>query len=109
LKMDPVDFILKNMTRKFRDETPYTNYTLEECLTRGMDAFGWKSRWHEPGAGSGPITRGAGVAFTAFRAGLGRSNAVIRLDASGTFSVHVGVTDVGAGAKTTMAMIAAEA
>ena len=35
LKMDPVEFRLKNMTRKFRDETPYTKYTLEECIVAG--------------------------------------------------------------------------
>src|SRR2546425_1403391 len=109
MKMDPVDFILKNMTRKFRDETPYTNYSLDECIRRGMEAFDWKKKWHSAGAGQGPIKRGSGVAFLSFRAGLGRSNAVIRLDASGKYTVHVGVTDVGAGAKTTMALIAAEA
>ena len=42
-------------------------------------------------------------------AALGRSNAVIQLDAKGQYTVFVGVTDIGAGAKTTMAMIAAEA
>jgi putative selenate reductase molybdopterin-binding subunit len=109
LKMDPVDFILKNMTRKFRDETPYTDYTLDECIRRGVEAFDWKRKWHPAGAGAGPTRRGSGVAFVTFRAGLGRSNAVIQLDAKGTYSVHVGVTDVGAGAKTTMALIAAEA
>ena len=45
----------------------------------------------------------------AFRAGLGRSSAVIRVDAKGQYAVHVGVTDVGGGAKTTMGLIAAEA
>jgi putative selenate reductase molybdopterin-binding subunit len=109
LKMDPVDFVLKNMTRKFRDETPYTNYSLDECVRRGMDTFDWKKRWHQPGSESGRIRRGAGVAFMSFRAGLGRSNAVIHLDARGRYAVHVGVTDVGSGAKTTMRLIAAEA
>jgi putative selenate reductase molybdopterin-binding subunit len=109
LKMDPVDFIRANMTRKFRDETPYTNYTLEECIRRGMEAFDWRKRWHAPGADTGRIKRGAGVSFMAFRSGLGRSSAVIRVDSKGRYSVHVGVTDVGAGAKTTMALIAAEA
>src|SRR5262245_18603231 len=109
MEMDPVDFILKNMTRKFRDETPYTNYSLDECIRRGMEAFDWKAKWHPAGADRGPVKRGSGVAFLAFRAGLGRSNAVIRLDATGTYAVHVGVTDVGAGAKTTMGLIAAEA
>jgi putative selenate reductase molybdopterin-binding subunit len=109
MKMDPVDFILKNMTRKFRDETPYTDYTLEDCIRRGMDVFEWKKKWHQPGADRGPIKRGVGVSFVAFRSGLGRSNAVIRLNANGRYAVHVGVTDVGAGAKTTMGLIAAEA
>jgi len=109
MKMDPVEFILKNMTRQFRDETPYTNYTLEECIRRGVDVFDWKKRWHAPGADTGRFKRGAGVAFMAFRSPLGRSNAVIDVDASGKYTVHVGVTDVGAGAKTTMQLIAAEA
>jgi putative selenate reductase molybdopterin-binding subunit len=109
LKMDPVDFVLKNMTRKFRDETPYTNYSLDECVRRGVDAFDWKKRWHSPGSETGRLRRGAGVAFMSFRAGLGRSSAVIHLDARGRYAVHVGVTDVGSGAKTTMGLIAAEA
>src|SRR6185369_9608850 len=48
------------------------------------------------------------VSFMTFRAGLGRSSAVVRVNAKGRYSVHVGVTDVGAGAKTTMGLIAAE-
>ena len=43
LKMDPVEFILKNMTRLARNELPYTNYSLEECIRRGAEAFEWKS------------------------------------------------------------------
>ncbi len=109
LKMDPVEFILKNMTRKAGDQTPYTNYSLDQCLHRGAEAFEWKKRWRpEPGSDRGPIKRGAGVSFMAFRAGLGRSSAVIHLDAKGRYAIHVGVTDVGAGAKTTMGLIAAE-
>jgi len=109
LKMDPVEFIRKNMTRKFRDETPYTNYTLDECIQRGVETFDWTKKWHPPGAEGGPIKHGCGVSFMAFRSGLGRSSAVIRLDSKGRYAVHVGVTDVGAGAKTTMALIASEA
>jgi CO/xanthine dehydrogenase Mo-binding subunit len=109
LKMDPVEFILRNMTRKANDQIPYTTYSLDECLHRGAEAFEWKQRWRpQPGSDSGPIKRGAGVAFMAFRAGLGRSSAVIRVDAKRRYSVHVGVTDVGSGAKTTMGLIAAE-
>jgi putative selenate reductase molybdopterin-binding subunit len=109
MNMDPVEFILKNMTRKFRDEVEYSNYTLEDCVHRGAELFDWKKRWRPAGADTGHIRRGAGVSFMAFRSGLGRSNAVIRLDSRGQYFVHVGVTDVGAGAKTTMGLIAAEA
>ena len=110
LQMDPVEFILKNMTRKAGDQTPYTSYSLDECVHRGAEAFGWKTRWKkQPGSDPGPIKRGAGVSFMVFRAGLGRSSAVIRVDAKGKYWIHVGVTDVGAGAKTTMALIGAEA
>src|SRR5438093_8958967 len=110
LKMDPVEFILKNMTRKSRDEVPYTNYSLEDCIRRGAEAFEWKKRWRpQPGSDLGPVKHGTGVSFMAFRSALGRSNAVIRLDAKGKYTIFVGVTDIGAGAKTTMALIAAEA
>jgi len=109
MKMDPTDFILKNMTRKSRDEVAYTNYSLEDCMRRGMELVRWKERWRPAGSDTGRIRHGMGVSFMAFRSGIGRSNAVIRVNARGDYSVHVGVTDVGAGAKTTMGMIAAEA
>src|SRR4029079_3833801 len=110
LKIDPVEFILKNMTRKAGDQTPYTSYSLDECIRRGAETFEWKKRWKaQPGSDPGPIKRGAGVSFMAFRAGLGRSSAVVRVDAKGKYFVHVGVTDVGGGAKTRMGLIAAEA
>ena len=110
LKMDPVEFILKNMSRQAGDETPYTTYTLEECIRRGAEAFEWTTRWRpQPGSDKGPIKRGSGVSFPVFRAGLGRSSAVVRVDAKRRYAVHVGVTDVGGGAKTTMGLIAAEA
>jgi CO/xanthine dehydrogenase Mo-binding subunit/aerobic-type carbon monoxide dehydrogenase small subunit (CoxS/CutS family) len=110
LNMDPVEFVRKNMTRKANDVTPFTNYSLDECIRRGVEAFDWKNRWRpKPGSDAGPVKRGAGMAFMAFRSGLGRSNAIIEVNAKGQYTVFVGVTDVGAGAKTTMGMIAAEA
>jgi CO/xanthine dehydrogenase Mo-binding subunit len=110
VNLDPVEFVRKNMTRKANDVTPFTNYTLDECLKRGVEAFDWKNRWRpKPGSDAGPVKRGAGMAFMAFRSGLGRSNAIMEVDSKGRFTVYVGVTDVGAGAKTTMGMIAAEA
>jgi CO/xanthine dehydrogenase Mo-binding subunit len=58
---------------------------------------------------SGPKKHGMGMALGGypFRPGLGA--ATIRLNPDGTAHVLVGVTDIGTGAKTTMAIIAAEA
>jgi xanthine dehydrogenase molybdenum-binding subunit len=110
MKMDPVEFVVKNMSRMSRDEVPYTNYTLEDCIRRGAEQFDWKSRWRpQPGSDPGPKKRGAGFAIMIFRSGLGQSSAVLHLDSKGQYTLFVGVTDVGAGAKTTMNLIAAEA
>jgi CO/xanthine dehydrogenase Mo-binding subunit len=109
LKMDPLDFVLKNMTKP-NARVQFTNYTLDECLRRGAEIFEWKKRWKPtPGSDPGPIKRGAGVAFMSFRAGVGSSSAVITVDAKEQYTVYVGVTDVGPGAKTTMNIIAADA
>ena len=109
MNIDPVEFRLKNMTRKFQDRLPYTSYGLEECVTRGAAAIDWKGRWKPAGSSPGPVKHGLGMAIATFGSSLGRSSAVIRVNAQGRFTVHVGVTDVGSGAKTTMALIAAEA
>ncbi len=109
LKIDPVEFRLKNFTRKYHDELPYTSNGMEECIRRGAEAFGWKQGWHAPAADPGPVKRGIGMAMGAFGSGLGRSSAVIRLDSRGIYQLRVGVTDIGTAAKTTMGLIAAEA
>ncbi|HEX5229683.1 MAG TPA: xanthine dehydrogenase family protein molybdopterin-binding subunit, partial [Bryobacteraceae bacterium] len=109
LNMDPIDFRVKNMTRKYHDQVPYTSFGLEDCVLRGAEAFEWKKRWHAPGAGDGPVKRGVGMAMGAFSAAVGRSSAVIHLNSQGQYELHVGVTDIGTAAKTTMALIAAEA
>jgi CO/xanthine dehydrogenase Mo-binding subunit len=108
LKIDPLEFRLKNMTRKYHDEVPFTSNGLEDCIRRGAEAFDWKKRWHAAGVGAGPVKRGAGMAMGAFGSAVGRSSAVIKLDGSGKYHLHVGVTDVGTAAKTTMGLIAAE-
>jgi xanthine dehydrogenase molybdenum-binding subunit len=110
LDLDPVAFAIQNMSRMSRDEVPYTSYSLEECIRRGAAAFDWQTRRRsQPGSDAGPIKRGAGMTYMLFRSGLGQSSAVIKLNSAGQYTLFVGVTDVGAGAKTTMGLIAAEA
>ena len=109
MKMDPVEFGMKNMIRTARENVPFSNYTLDECIRRGAEIFDWKSRWRPvPGSDKGPIKHGAGFTYMAFRSGVGSSSAVLQVDSKGKYTLFVGVTDVGAGAKTTMGLIAAE-
>ena len=109
LGMDPVAFTLKNMLRP-TEEQPFTNYSLDDCILLGADTFDWQARRQvTPGSDAGPIKRGAGFSFMMFRAALGYSSAMVQVDAQQRYTLFVGVTDVGPGAKTTMGMIAAEA
>ena len=109
LGMNPVDFVLKN-ARKPGPDLQFTNYTLGQCIEQAAAEFDWSTRWCPvPGSDPGPIKRGAGMSFMLFRSGLGRSSAILRVDARARYTLFVGVTDVGGGAKTTMGLIAAEA
>ena len=109
LGMDPVEFTLKNMLRPTAEQ-PFTNYSLDACIQMGVEQFDWQARRKViPGSDAGPIKRGAGFSFMMFRAALGMSSAIVQVDARQRYTVFVGVTDVGPGAKTTMGMIAAEA
>lgn len=109
LKLDPLEFRLKNFTRKFQDQRAYSSSGLEDCLRKGAEKFGWKERWRPAASDAGPTKRGVGMGMGMFPSSLGRSAAILRVDAQGTYHVHVGVTDCGTAAKTTMALIAAEA
>lgn len=107
--IDPVEFALKNMRRPSETD-PFTNYTLDQCIEQGAALFEWQRRRQVmPGSDTGPIKRGAGFGYMMFRAGYGTSSAILRVDSNEEYSVFVGVTDIGPGAKTTMGMIAAEA
>jgi xanthine dehydrogenase molybdenum-binding subunit len=105
---DPVAFALRNMRRP-TEQVRFTNYSMDECIQRGAELFDWRSRWRPtPGSDSGPLKRGAGFSFMMFRSGVGPSSAILRVDGEGRYTLYVGVTDIGPGAKTTMALIAAE-
>ena len=80
LAIDPVDFHLRNITREYNDETPYTSWALRECITEGAERFGWSNRWRRAGTQIGELRRGVGMALGMFAARLGRSSAILRLE-----------------------------
>ena len=108
LSIDPVDFHLRNVTREYLDETPYSSWALPECIREGAERFDWSGHWQRAGTRNGRRRRGVGMALGMFAARLGRSSAVLRFE-QGRLWLHIGVTDIGTGAKTAMAQLAAEA
>src|SRR4030095_11237162 len=109
LGINPVDMFMRNRIQKYKAKLPFTSNYLEQCIIEGSKRIGWSEKWHKPGVMGGVKKHGIGMALGGypFRPGLGA--ATIRLNPDGTAHLLVGVTDIGTGAKTTMAIIAAEA
>jgi len=107
--VNPVDMFMRNRVQKYKSKLPFTSNYLEQCIIEGSKRIGWNEKWHKPGAMGGQKKHGIGMALGGypFRPGLGA--ATIRVNPDGTAHVLVGVTDIGTGAKTTMAIIASEA
>jgi xanthine dehydrogenase molybdenum-binding subunit len=109
LGVNPYDMFFRNRARLSHGTMPYSSNHQEECIIEGAKKIGWKEKWHKPGAAPGPTKHGIGMALGGypFRTGLGA--AAIRVNPDGTAHVLAGVTDIGTGAKSTMAIIASEA
>lgn len=109
LGINPLDIFLRNRVRLAKGKVPFTSNYLEECILEGAKRIGWRERWRPPGTSAGRKKHGMGMALGGypFRPGLGA--ATIRVNPDGTAHVLVGVTDIGTGAKSTMAILAAEA
>ncbi len=109
LGINPLDMFTRNRIEKYKNKTPFTSNYLEECVVEGAKRIAWKDKWHAPGAVAGSKKHGIGMALGGYpyRPGLGA--ATIRVNPDGSAHLLVGVTDIGTGAKSTMAIIAAEA
>jgi xanthine dehydrogenase molybdenum-binding subunit len=109
LGINPVDMFTRNRIQKYKAKLPFTSNYLEQCIIEGSKRIAWSEKWHKPGAMGGVKKHGIGMALGGypFRPGLGA--ATIRINPDGSAHLLVGVTDIGTGAKSTMAIIAAEA
>ena len=132
LGMDPLEFRLKNQVRPegqpgrrttppdqimdgqpLEGGVPFSSNGLDQCLRLGADAFGWRDQApvpsisHDPQAGS--IKTGRGMSMMIYRGGPGgRSAAEIEVDKEGRTTLVTGLVDVGEGATTVLAQMAAE-
>ncbi len=113
LGIDPVELRLKNVTGPNNpyDGYPLTSNGIRDCITRGADAFGWKTKWHKPGAKIAN-RKAHGVGMGCFGSQKGSQgtpmSGVVKIERDGSVSVITGAQEVGGGQMTTMAMIAAE-
>ncbi|MGW2221943.1 xanthine dehydrogenase family protein molybdopterin-binding subunit [Nonomuraea sp. NPDC001684] len=111
LGMDPLELRLRNEPVVGPvSGLPFSSRNLVACLREGARRFGWDTRDHRPRTRrEGPLLVGTGLAATSFSVGAFPSSATITAEADGTFTVAVGATDLGTGARTALTAIAADA
>ncbi|MFF0187482.1 xanthine dehydrogenase family protein molybdopterin-binding subunit [Streptomyces sp. NPDC005244] len=111
LGMDPVDLRIANEPdTEPASGNPFSSRHLVECLRDGAERFGWSRRDPRPGSRSdGALLLGSGVAAATYPVLVSPSTAVARALPDGTFSVRINATDIGTGARTVLAQVAADA
>jgi CO/xanthine dehydrogenase Mo-binding subunit len=110
--MDPVALRLKNVpavSQGTPGTPPYSTTGLKSCLEEGAKRFGWSAA-RQRAAGGGAIRRGVGVAAGLWRNGAGGPPAtvIVKLFSDGSANLNLGMSDIGTGAKTVMAMVVSE-
>lgn len=103
LKMDPVEFFIKNADFTARPEI------YRSQLKKAAELIEWSKYWHQRGdSGKGPVKRGLGLGVNTW-AGAGhnsKARAIIRPD--GSAEIEIGTQDLGSGTRTIVTMVAAE-
>ncbi|MEV5357848.1 xanthine dehydrogenase family protein molybdopterin-binding subunit [Streptomyces sp. NPDC052693] len=111
LGMDPVELRVRNEPDVEPDSgRPFSSRHLVECLREGARRFGWEGRDPRPGSDrEGALLRGTGVAAATYPVMASPSTAEARALPDGTFLVRTDATDIGTGARTVLAQVAADA
>ncbi|MFG3513914.1 xanthine dehydrogenase family protein molybdopterin-binding subunit [Streptomyces bobili] len=111
LGMDPVELRIRNEPETEPDSgRPFSSRHLVECLREGARRFGWERRDPRPRSHpEGPLLTGTGVAAATYPVLVLPSAAAARALPDGSFVVEVNATDIGTGARTVLAQIAADA
>ncbi|MFC8358976.1 xanthine dehydrogenase family protein molybdopterin-binding subunit [Streptomyces griseorubiginosus] len=111
LGMDPVELRIVNEPDTEPDSgKPFSSRHLVECLREGARRFGWDRRDPRPGSRTeGPLLVGSGVAAAVYPVMAQPSTAAVRASSDGSFLVRINATDIGTGARTVLAQVAADA
>ncbi len=109
LGMDPVEFRRINDTdRNPVNGARYTSRSLMKCYDEASAAFGWRDRKAEPGQmRDGDWLIGWGCATACYPTQMDAATARVRLTADGRVRVETAAHDVGTGAYTVIAQMAA--
>jgi CO/xanthine dehydrogenase Mo-binding subunit len=113
LGIDPLDLRLKNILKN-GDRTAtgqvLRSVGLSETLSKACEAVNWRRRTTT--GGPSPLRTGMGMACMIYPIGntekANPSTAFVKVNPDGTMIVHVGILDVGQGARTVLGQIAAE-
>ncbi|MES4887801.1 xanthine dehydrogenase family protein molybdopterin-binding subunit [Streptomyces sp. NPDC096012] len=111
LRMDPVDLRVRNEPdREPESGKPFSSRHVVECLREGARRFGWADRDPRPGSRrEGPFLIGTGVAAATYPVEVAPSTATAQALPDGGFVVRVNAADIGTGARTVLAQVAADA
>jgi xanthine dehydrogenase YagR molybdenum-binding subunit len=109
--IDPVELRIRNEPT-VHPETggSFSSRNLVACLREGAARFGWTGRDPEPGRRRrGRWMIGTGVAASTYPARVMPSKALASVGADGRYRVEIAAVDLGTGARTALALVAAEA
>ncbi|MEJ7559196.1 MAG: xanthine dehydrogenase family protein molybdopterin-binding subunit [Pedobacter sp.] len=113
LKMDPIEFRIKNDTQvDLGAGKPFSSRLLKECLRIGADKFGWQSRNAQPGTKQeGNWLIGYGVSAASRNAPYKKTSSKVILELNDTkvhATIQMDATDIGTGSYTIIAQTASE-
>lgn len=110
--LDPIELRVRNDPPDDPETgRPWSGRKLVECLREGARRFGWDRRPAAPGTRrEGAELVGLGVASATYPYYSARgSEALVRYDGEGHWTVRIGAADLGTGTWTTLTQIAADA
>ncbi|MFH8462987.1 xanthine dehydrogenase family protein molybdopterin-binding subunit [Streptomyces sp. NPDC017991] len=109
--LDPVELRITNEPDTEPDSgKPFSSRHLVDCLREGARRFGWAARDPRPRSrAEGPLLVGTGVASATYPAMASAAQAEAHALPDGGFVVRINATDIGTGARTVLAQVAADA
>ena len=110
LRMDELDFFLKNLPFTATQTLPRKPEIYAEELKIAADMIGYKQKAHlrGEGGGNGPVKRGLGMAIHTWGGRGHGSECEVTINQDGSVLARIGSQDLGVGTRTALAIVIAE-